>query len=243
MSDGIWSEEELKASVEVYAEMYRAMRDGRRINKAKAYRDLEARFDRNHKAFERRMQNISHVVVSLGGDYVKGLKPLSNIGPRNEPIIRRLVKESGFLDSHQSIRANTTQPLNWEDAETKAIALQKEWSKSGKKVTPPNGFPTGAEKYTTETKQRKRCAEVKAWVRLEANGICEACGKEAPFITEKNGAFLEVHHVVQLSDEGPDTVDNAIAVCPNCHRKLHLADNKEQLTVDLYSKIGRLRRP
>ncbi|MGH8437576.1 MAG: HNH endonuclease [Pseudomonas sp.] len=31
----------------------------------------------------------------------------------------------------------------------------------------------------------------------------------------------EVHHKVRLADGGLDTVENAIAVCPNCHRQAH----------------------
>ena len=33
--------------------------------------------------------------------------------------------------------------------------------------------------------------------------------------------FLEVHHVKSLSDGGEDTLDNVIALCPNCHREKH----------------------
>ena len=54
-----WSEEELKASVATYAEMYKADQEGRKINKAQMYRDLEEQFGRRDKAFERRMMNIS----------------------------------------------------------------------------------------------------------------------------------------------------------------------------------------
>jgi 5-methylcytosine-specific restriction protein A len=32
---------------------------------------------------------------------------------------------------------------------------------------------------------------------------------------------LEVHHKIRLADGGFDTVENAIAVCPNCHRQCH----------------------
>ncbi|WP_342542729.1 HNH endonuclease signature motif containing protein [Paenisporosarcina sp. FSL H8-0542] len=33
--------------------------------------------------------------------------------------------------------------------------------------------------------------------------------------------YLEVHHIKRLADNGEDSVENAIAVCPNCHRELH----------------------
>ena len=55
-----------------------------------------------------------------------------------------------------------------------------------------------------------------------ANGNCEGCKKPAPFIRAKdNSPYLEVHHIIQLSDDGPDTVANAKALCPNCHRNRH----------------------
>ncbi|WP_374725706.1 HNH endonuclease [Tardiphaga robiniae] len=55
-----------------------------------------------------------------------------------------------------------------------------------------------------------------------ADGVCEECGKEAPFLKESDGKpYLEVHHVTPLSMGGADTIDNTIAVCPNCHRQYH----------------------
>ena len=53
---GLWSEDELSASVEAYAETYKADKEGRKVNKAQIYRDLEKRFGRRNKAFERRMR-------------------------------------------------------------------------------------------------------------------------------------------------------------------------------------------
>lgn len=59
-------------------------------------------------------------------------------------------------------------------------------------------------------------------VLFRANGICENCNKFAPFIRAKdNSPYLEIHHKVPLSEGGEDSIENAIAVCPNCHRKFH----------------------
>ncbi|WP_256325004.1 HNH endonuclease signature motif containing protein [Nitrosomonas sp. Nm132] len=33
--------------------------------------------------------------------------------------------------------------------------------------------------------------------------------------------YLEVHHKIPLAFGGEDTVVNAIALCPNCHREAH----------------------
>lgn len=55
-----------------------------------------------------------------------------------------------------------------------------------------------------------------------AAGHCEDCKDPAPFVRASDGTpYLEVHHIVMLSRGGLDTVDNALALCPNCHRKRH----------------------
>lgn len=78
------------------------------------------------------------------------------------------------------------------------------------------------EEYEVTTRAFKRDAFVIAEVLLRANGICERCGEEAPFKRATDGTpYLEVHHKKWLSKGGEDTVDNTIAVCPNCHRELH----------------------
>lgn len=67
-----------------------------------------------------------------------------------------------------------------------------------------------------------RNPDVIAETLYRANGVCGACGKDAPFIKASDGTpYLEVHHKVRLADGGEDTVENAVALCPNCHRSKH----------------------
>ncbi len=67
-----------------------------------------------------------------------------------------------------------------------------------------------------------RNPDVVAEVLLRANGNCEACHAAAPFMRRKDGTpYLEVHHRLPLALGGEDTVENAMAVCPNCHREKH----------------------
>jgi len=55
-----------------------------------------------------------------------------------------------------------------------------------------------------------------------ANGKCEKCKCDAPFLRDTdNTPYLEVHHIVTLAEGGDDTIENAIALCPNCHRQAH----------------------
>jgi hypothetical protein len=67
-----------------------------------------------------------------------------------------------------------------------------------------------------------RNQDVVAEVLERANGICEKCYNKAPFLRKSdNSPYLEVHHKIRLADDGDDTVENAIALCPNCHREAH----------------------
>lgn len=67
-----------------------------------------------------------------------------------------------------------------------------------------------------------RNPDVVAEVLCRSSGVCERCKKPAPFQRAADGIpYLEVHHKKRLVDGGDDTVENAIAVCPNCHREAH----------------------
>lgn len=75
----------------------------------------------------------------------------------------------------------------------------------------------------------RRNADVVVEVLIRANGTCEECHSPAPFFrATDNSPYLEVHHLKLLSAGGEDTVANAIALCPNCHRKLHFGKGSTQ---------------
>ena len=77
------------------------------------------------------------------------------------------------------------------------------------------------------TKIYRRNPNVIAEVLIQANGICQKCYKEAPFKRASDGTpYLEIHPRKRLADGGEDTVENAIAVCPNCHRELHFGHSR-----------------
>ena len=77
------------------------------------------------------------------------------------------------------------------------------------------------------TKAFRRNQDVVAEVLSRAGGHCEDCFQPAPFVRAKDGTpFLEVHHVMTLAQGGMDTVENAKALCPNCHRRRHFGQVK-----------------
>jgi 5-methylcytosine-specific restriction enzyme A len=78
-----------------------------------------------------------------------------------------------------------------------------------------------------------RDAAVAEYVKRLANGQCDLCEKLAPFQNKQNEAYLECHHVIWLAQGGEDTIGNTVALCPNCHRKMHVLNgkkDKEKLT-------------
>lgn len=85
-----------------------------------------------------------------------------------------------------------------------------------------------------------RRPDVKAWVLRQALGRCELCASPAPFQSVTGFPYLEHHHVVQLAHGGSDTVENSVAVCPNCHRWLHHGTDRDEQREGLYERIGRL---
>jgi 5-methylcytosine-specific restriction protein A len=77
-------------------------------------------------------------------------------------------------------------------------------------------------KVTVETTVFLRNPDVVAEVLIRANGLCEICKCSAPFLRRSNALpYLEVHHRTRLADGGEDSVENAVAACPNCHRHAH----------------------
>mgnify|MGYP003835810837 CR=1 FL=1 len=66
-----------------------------------------------------------------------------------------------------------------------------------------------------------RSDNVRAYVMERADGECEGCGEPAPFVNRDGDAYLHAHHVLELSAGGPDSPETVIALCPNCHYRVH----------------------
>jgi len=72
-----------------------------------------------------------------------------------------------------------------------------------------------------------RDSYVSEYAKRRANGKCQLCGEDAPFQNQDGKPYLETHHIVWVSQGGSDTMDNTVALCPNCHRKMHVLNLKE----------------
>lgn len=74
---------------------------------------------------------------------------------------------------------------------------------------------------TLTTNRFDKKALFSAYVKKRANGYCDLCGNIAPFTDQEGNPYLEAHHIERLSAGGIDSPDNMVALCPNCHKKIH----------------------
>ncbi|WP_201008721.1 HNH endonuclease [Paenibacillus glycanilyticus] len=96
-------------------------------------------------------------------------------------------------------------------------------------------------KLTVTSTQFLRNSDVIVEVLLRAKGVCEKCRKPAPFIRASDlTPYLEVHHVIPLAIGGEDTVENAKALCPNCHREAHFAAKVHTVVAGILIENGQL---
>ena len=90
-------------------------------------------------------------------------------------------------------------------------------------------------KQRSSTKPLERVTTTSTYVRdvyiaeaskRKANGICQLCEKPAPFNDKNGNPYLESHHIIWLSEGGSDELSNTVALCPNCHKKMHIVNDE-----------------
>ena len=212
-----WTDEELQASVASYAEMMRLDAAGTPYVKAHYYRRLAEQFGRVEGAFERRMQNISHLLDARGLKWLQGLKPQENVGANVEP---RLVEFLGELFAE--LAPPQTFPEDIGDLP---------------------GVIEGAKKqivvnaYERDSTAKLRC--IKRW-----DCVCFVCKFDFHAVYGDLGkGFIHVHHLKPIHTIGEEYVldpeNDLRPVCPNCHAMLHR--KKDVLSIEELVGLLKLR--
>lgn len=96
-------------------------------------------------------------------------------------------------------------------------------------------------KRTFQVNAHVRKQYIKEFAKKVANGTCQLCEKDAPFVDKYGNPFLEVHHIHYLSEGGKDDIENVVALCPNCHRRIHylqIPEEEEKLRQKALDNIG-----
>ena len=224
-----WSEEEIGVAVAAYVGLLELEQRGDDFSPTAVHRRLAAGplSGRSEGSVARRMSNISSVLSENAHDYVSRYKPtLNHVGTRVAGMILDALAKQGVpaVDALQGFAL-----LQRANAILDRGLLQT---------------PTGSPRPETHVRTITifaRSPEVVAWVLGEAKGRCEACKQSAPFHLATGKPYLEVHHVLRLADGGPDVVENAVALCPNCHRRLHHSADAETYRRELIASIDRLK--
>jgi 5-methylcytosine-specific restriction protein A len=229
-----WTESELRGCVATYKSLLEEELAGGRPNKSLARRAALASFlsQRSAGSYEFRMQNISALLEELGLPRIKGYLPRWNVGTTRVNLVR-LINE--YFPQKEGAGFATADPLA---LATRSLAAKLKYEDD------PDLEPEMrrvAPLRRAETRwSYVRDPSIIGWVLAQAKGMCEVCDAPAPFITIDGQPYLEVHHVRPLAEGGPDTIDNACAACPACHRRLHYGSDGTNLRQRLISKIRRL---
>ena len=112
--------------------------------------------------------------------------------------------------------------------------LREEAKKDGVEIV-PEGATT-----TRVTQEYRRSEKVKEYVKARADGCCEGCGDIAPFTSKTGEPYLHAHHVQELSEGGSDTPETVIALCPNCHYRVHHGKSGGKYNEKLKRKLERI---
>jgi hypothetical protein len=95
----------------------------------------------------------------------------------------------------------------------------------------PSRIQTSGSRYQRDEKVRQFVIE-------QAKGTCEYC-REMGFLLQDGNRYLEAHHIIALAKQGPDTVDNVIALCPSDHREAHYGAERVKLENEMVEIIKR----
>lgn len=105
--------------------------------------------------------------------------------------------------------------------ERERAALRLGPAELGRRAQAAGGVPPAR---GAKTNVFSRNPYVAAYALHRAGGVCQLCDAPAPFRKQDTTPYLEVHHIEWLSRGGVDTINNTVALCPNCHRKMHVLD-------------------
>lgn len=226
-----WSDTELAVTIKAYLKMLHAELHGVSYNKAAVNRELRAGplAGRTKGSIEFRMQNISAALYEMKMPYIAGYLPARNIGSAVKEKVIALLSAQGVesLEAYVPTPHANVLSERVSDLRTRHLGTVPRGSQSPEIVT-----------ITTSTYVRDPA--VKAWVLQSANGHCEGCGNPAPFTGMDGLPYLEVHHVMPLSSHGSDKTTNAVALCPNCHRRCHYSKDRDEFKLALYQRVARL---
>lgn len=151
-------------------------------------------------------------ISSIAHKLATGRALLSNeFGGARNGVWHRCLKALGF----EIVEKGSDASLAYAVAKSYKLTRKSRLEKIAADKNPPKKIEVTVTRFV-------RSPHVVAERLFIAEGYCERCKKPAPFRRlVDNTPYLEVHHVVPLSEDGLDEVENTQALCPNCHSEVH----------------------
>ncbi len=128
--------------------------------------------------------------------------PVRLIGSRNQTVL-----PIDVIRKNEQAKQRAARKLSIEELEKRA-----QYSSGGSSVRWTATIYYQRNQYVAELAKRR------------AKGICQLCEHPAPFLDKSGEPYLESHHIKWLANGGPDNNKNVVALCPNCHTKMHVLD-------------------
>lgn len=138
----------------------------------------------------------------------------------------------------QLFAAKVTQELSNELQVAEAIAKRSDTDTRKKLIAKAKAVAGKPTKKVVSRNDYARNPAIVMGAIARANGKCETPGCNAElFQRDDDSTYLEVHHVTPLAEDGDDTLLNAAALCPKCHRELHFGKARMKLRTALSAHI------
>ena len=183
-----------------------AKREGIKVYLFESYKDNEYYYSGEVELYGSPYQSEE---TDINGNMRKVVKfPLKRVDPSKTVIVDIKDIEKSEQEKIKEVRKNNVEE----------IKVRAKTAESNKVFT-----------KEVKTTYRERNQYIAEYTKERAKGICDLCGEEAPFKDKSGRPYLESHHVITLADNGPDAIYNTVAICPNCHRKIHVLNKKEDM--------------
>ena len=163
-----------------------------------------------------------------------------SVGERTDQDVSPKKEPSGSKTEVKCRQKNEQHPNKLENKSTPELGADLEKLREQAIEESVESVPDNDTTTTQRTRQYNRSKAVRNYIMSRAGGQCEACGEPAPFISKTGEPYLHGHHVNELSDGGSDKPSSVIALCPNCHYRVHHGKNGEQYNQKLKARVEKI---
>jgi 5-methylcytosine-specific restriction protein A len=162
------------------------------------------------------------------GEVVLAEKPYQEKQPDAKKVIRNVwVFPIKVIGQHQQLSIKDTAFKNLDASKEKEVKKlsDEELQYKAQSVRKKSGV------RNVLSIQYERNPLISEYAKRRANGICQLCNMPAPFLNSKKEPYLETHHILWLAKGGNDSIENTVALCPNCHRKMHILNSDVDIEI------------